>query len=71
MLGLTVDTQDLAGEWERLKADIQGAIEDNPKLQKLIGELRRAKVRGAWAKRPGHGRKADKVIRLKDFRDLN
>jgi predicted ATP-grasp superfamily ATP-dependent carboligase len=71
MLDLTVDTQDLAGEWERLKTDIQVAIEENPKLQKLIGELRRAKVRGAWAKRPDPGPKADKIIRLKDFRDLN
>ncbi len=71
MLGLTIDTQDLAKEWERLKTDIQNAIEENPKLQKLIAELRRAKVRGAWARRPDQRRKTDKVIRLKDFRDLS
>jgi hypothetical protein len=71
MLGLVLDTHDLAEEWERLKADIQDAIEENPKLLKLIGELRRAKVRGAWANRPSQGRGSDKVIRLKDFRDLS
>lgn len=71
MLGLTIDTHDLAEEWERLKTGIQSAIEENPKLQKLIDELRRAKVRGAWANRPHQGRSGDKIIRLKDFRDLN
>ena len=69
LLDLEIDTQELLDEWERLKKDIQTAIEANPKLQKLIGELRRAKVRGARTggpvKRPG----GDKVIRLKDFRD--
>jgi proteasome assembly chaperone (PAC2) family protein len=71
ILGAEIDTRDLAVEWERLKTDIQDAIENNPKLQKLIAELRRAKVRGAWANQPEHGRRAEKVIRLKDFRDLN
>ncbi len=71
MLGLKIDTLDLAAEWERLKKEIHEAIEDNPKLQKLIGEMRRAKVRGAWANRPVHGPSGDKVIRLKDFRDLS
>ena len=71
VLGLKVDTHDLVEEWERLKKEIQDAIEENPKLQKLIGELRRAKVRGAWANRPIQGQSSDKVIRLKDFRDLN
>lgn len=71
ILGMTVDTKDLVDEWDRLKTDIQDAIEDNPRLQKLIGELRRAKVRGAWANRPAPGHSGDKVIRLKDFRDLN
>lgn len=71
MLGTKIDTQELAAEWERLRTDIQDAIEINPKLQKLITGLRRAKVRGAWASRPTQGASSDKVIRLKDFRDLN
>ncbi|MDJ0811744.1 MAG: PAC2 family protein [Desulfobacterales bacterium] len=71
MLGLSIETHDLVEEWERLKKEIQDAIEENPKLQKLIGELRRAKVRGAWANRPIQGPSDDKVIRLKDFRDLS
>ena len=71
ILGVAMDTQDLAQEWERLKKDIQVAIDGNPKLQKLMGELRRAKVRGAWANRSVPQRSGDKVIRLKDFQDLN
>lgn len=71
MLDLSIDTDDLTQEWERLKTDIQDAIEENPKLLKLVGELRRAKVRGAWANRPHPGRRGDKVIRLKDFRNLS
>ena len=71
ILDLPLDTQDLAQEWDRLKKDIQVAIEGNPKLQKLIGELRRAKVRGAWANRSVPDRSRDKVIRLKDFQDPN
>jgi proteasome assembly chaperone (PAC2) family protein len=71
IVGLPIDTRELTAEWERIKSDIQAAIENNPKLQKIVSELRRAKVRGAWADRPGHGRHSDKVIRLKDFRDLN
>jgi proteasome assembly chaperone (PAC2) family protein len=71
IVGLRIDTRGLNAEWERIKSDIQAAIENNPKLQKIVSELRRAKVRGAWADRPDHGRHGDKVIRLKDFRDLN
>ncbi len=71
LLDLEIDTQDLVDEWEKLKKEIQTAIEANPKLQKLIGELRRAKVRGARTNRPIKRPRGDKIIRLKDFRDID
>ncbi len=71
LLEMTIDTQELVDEWEKLKKDIQTAIEANPKLQKLIGELRRAKVRGARSNRPIRRPAGDKIIRLKDFQDVD
>ncbi len=71
LLELKLDTQDLLTEWTKLKKDIQTAIEASPKLQKLIGELRRAKVRGARTGRPIKRPGEDKVIRLKDFQDVD
>ncbi len=70
LLDLQIDTRDLVDEWEKIKREIQTAIEANPKLQKLIGELRRAKVRGARTSRPIKRTDGDKIIRLKDFRDV-
>jgi len=69
LVGFAPDTRPLRDEWEKLRQDIQMAIDANPKLQEMIGKLRRAKVKGAWAEvAPSSSDKAN-VIRLKDFRE--
>jgi len=67
LVGYTPDTSTLHNEWEQLRQDIQMAIDGSPKLQEMIGKLRRAKVRGAWAEVAPISRDRTNVIRLKDF----
>ena len=69
LMGYTPDTRTLHEEWEQLRQDIQMAIDGNPKLQEMIGKLRRAKVRGAWAEMAPNSSERANVIRLKDFRE--
>jgi proteasome assembly chaperone (PAC2) family protein len=64
-----LDTEDLEQNWEKLKKKIQALIEKSDQLKEIIGELRKAKVRGSWAGMKGAGKADDKVIDLSDFLD--
>ncbi|MGD8982758.1 MAG: PAC2 family protein [Desulfobacteraceae bacterium] len=61
--GFELDTEDLDNTWRNLSKQIQGIIDQNPELQGMINDLRKAKVKGSW----DMARKQDKVIHLEDF----
>jgi len=62
-----LDMEELEKRWTELNKQIQGLIEQNPDLQIMINELRKAKVRGSWASMKESGKKDGKIIQLKDF----
>ncbi|MDY6972329.1 MAG: PAC2 family protein [Thermodesulfobacteriota bacterium] len=62
-----LDTEELEQSWTGLNKQIQELIEQNPDLQAMINELRKAKVRGSWANMKESGEKDPKIIQLKDF----
>ena len=61
--GFELDTEDLDNTWRNLSKQIQEIIDQNPELQGMINDLRKAKVKGSW----DMARKQDKVIHLEDF----
>jgi proteasome assembly chaperone (PAC2) family protein len=61
--GFELDTEELDTTWKNLNKQIQGIIDQNPELQGMINDLRKAKVKGSW----DMARKQDKVIHLEDF----
>ena len=61
--GFRVDTEELDETWRELNRQIQEIIEKNPELQKMITDLRKAKVKGSWDAATRH----DNVIHLEDF----
>jgi proteasome assembly chaperone (PAC2) family protein len=68
--GFDIDTAPLDRQWTVLEKKIQELIDADPKLREMIGELRRAKVRGSWQSvRASTPAKGGKVIRLRDFLD--
>ena len=67
LCGFQLDRVELDLSWKELSQQIQSLIEENPELQKLVEELRRAKVRGSWETIKESIRKDGKVIHLEDF----
>jgi predicted ATP-grasp superfamily ATP-dependent carboligase len=65
--GFELDTREIEAEWKKLNLQIQGLIENNPELQTMINEIRKAKVRTSWAGVRGAVRKGEKVINLNDY----
>ena len=63
----SLDTEDLDKKWIELNQQIQSVVENNPELQKMIDELRKAKVRGSWEKIEESIKKNGKVIPISDF----
>ncbi len=61
--GFHLDTGELDATWRDLNRQIQEVIEKNPELQKMINDLRKAKVRGSMDAASRH----DNVIHLEDF----
>lgn len=57
------DTRELDATWKEIARQIQGVIEKNPDLQSMIGDLRKAKLKGSWEPGKAH----EKVIHLEDF----
>jgi len=62
-----LDREELDASWRELNKQIQGLIEQNPELQGMINELRKAKVRGSWASMKESEQKDGKVIQIADF----
>jgi len=62
-----LDLEEIEISWKQLNKQIQGLIENNPDLNIMINELRKAKVRGSWASMKKTGKKDEKIIHLKDF----
>ena len=62
-----LDTEDLEENWKMLDDQLQGLIENNPKLQAIIKEIRKAKVRVSWEGMKDSIKKDGKVISLKNF----
>ena len=61
--GFNFDGTELETTWRELSKEIQGIIDNNPELQGMINDLRKAKIKGSW----NAARKSDKVIHLEDF----
>lgn len=61
--GFDLDTEELEVTWKDLSKQIQKAVDENPELQGIINDLRKAKVRGSWDAAKRH----DKIIHLEDF----
>ena len=57
----------LENKWQALKAKIDALIDQNPEMQKIIANLRKAKVKGSWADKRASAHRDDKVIKLEDF----
>ena len=62
-----LDLTELDRSWGNLNQQILELIQNNPELQAMISELRKAKVRGSWESMKGSIKKDDKVINLRDF----
>jgi hypothetical protein len=62
-----LQTDELDKKWLELNQQIQSVIDNNPELQQMIDELRKAKVRGSWEKMEESIRKNGKVIPISDF----
>ena len=63
-----IDTSDIDGQWERMDTQIRQLIESSPELQRMISDIRKAKVRGSWSSLEKAG--ADRnVIDIRDFLD--
>ena len=58
-----LDTAELEIAWKELNKQILQIIDNNPDLQGMINELRKAQVKGSW----DAARKHDKIIHLEDF----
>ena len=67
LVGLELDTTDLAKGWEILAKQIQHFVDSNPELQKVIQELMDSK---AQARSPGTFRKDGNVIYLDSFSEF-
>ena len=67
--GFALDTAELDQGWETLNIQIQQVIEKDPKLQDIIGELRKAKLKGSFNRGQASSHRSDKVISLQDFLD--
>lgn len=65
--GFKLDITDLEKGWADLSKQIQVLIENSPKIQTIIDELRKEKIRGSWASVRASDKTGDKVINLKDF----
>ncbi|MBW1997491.1 MAG: PAC2 family protein [Deltaproteobacteria bacterium] len=63
IVGFNFDRSELDATWKNLNRQIQDIIDKNPELQRMINDLRRAKLKGSW----GEARKHNKVIHLEDF----
>lgn len=69
LAGFELDTAPLTRQWGLLEEKIQQLIDEDAKLREMIGELRRAKVRGSWESVSRPISRDGKVISLKDFLD--
>jgi proteasome assembly chaperone (PAC2) family protein len=67
LAGFDLDREELDAGWKELNRQIQSLVENNPELQGMITELRKAKVRGSWATMRENNNKGSKIIELKDF----
>jgi cell division protein FtsB len=65
-----LDTADLETSWQKLNTQIEGLIENNPELQAMISELRKAKIKGSAAELKGAIKPDEKVINIQDFLNL-
>ena len=65
--GFELDTRDLEDSWHDLKDQIDALIEANPEIQRMVNDLRKAKVRGSWAVIKESLKKDEKVINFKGF----
>jgi predicted ATP-grasp superfamily ATP-dependent carboligase len=65
--GFQLDTQELESAWQRLHEHIQGLLEKNEELQKLVSKLRKEKMRGNWSAVKPPADSSGKVINLQDF----
>ena len=65
--GFELNIEDLETSWEKLNIQIEHLIENNPELQAMISELRKAKVRGSAAELKGAIKSDEKIINIQDF----
>ncbi len=65
--GFELDLVGLEERSRKLNKKIETLIDANPELQRIINEVRKAKVRGSWESLNASPEKTSNVINLKDF----
>ena len=69
MASFSLETEALEAHWEALEIQIQKLINDNPKLQGIMDQIRKKKREGAMQNLGQNGDEQGKVINLQDFLD--
>ncbi len=65
--GFKLSTEDLEASWEKLHVQIEQLIRNNPELQTVVKQIRKAKVRGTAAEMKGSLGSGQKIINIQDF----
>ena len=65
--GFELDTKELDDGWNELHDQIQHLIENNPKVDAIIDDIRKAKKEGSWANVRESIQRGEKVISIEDF----
>jgi proteasome assembly chaperone (PAC2) family protein len=69
MIPLPIHTEELQTRWEDLGVQIQQLIDENPKIEAIMEEIRKKKRAGAWENLRQNGNGQGNVISLEEFRD--
>jgi proteasome assembly chaperone (PAC2) family protein len=69
MASFSLKTEVLEARWSALDIQIQALIDENPKLDGIMDQIRRKKRQGAWQNLGQGGKKQGNVINLQDFLD--
>jgi len=66
----TLQTDELEDSWNHLNQKIETMIKNKSEIQSVVNDLKKAKARGVLEKKQASLRKDEKIIHLKDFKDL-
>ena len=69
MIPFLIQTDELQARWADLEVQIKQLIDENPKLEGIMEEIRKKKRAGAWQGMRQNGKIQGNVISLESFRD--